>query len=88
MSLVLTTLLEGSQHHSAYRADEGFEIRPLEGHESEFNDLARLIVNTTGPFAAFPRVGTRGRYDCVHIIPTDNAKFADAISRLPREATV
>jgi hypothetical protein len=60
---------------SCYRvegAEEGFLIYVIEGREAEFNELARSLINQSGPvFIAFARPDGHGGYDCVHILPLE-----------------
>jgi hypothetical protein len=69
MSKFLTCLSEPSEDHRIEPATEGFVIVPQTGREEQFDALARRVINHHGPFAAFARRGSDGRYDCVHIIP-------------------
>lgn len=49
--------------------EDGFLILPISGREVQFDALARRVVEHVGPFAVFPRKGSDGLYDCVHILP-------------------
>lgn len=51
--------------------EDGFLILPVPGREAQFDALARLVIEHVGPFAAFPRKGADGLYDCVQILPAD-----------------
>lgn len=73
MPLFLTTLREPSADHRIEPAEVGFLIVPVAGRETQFDALARLVINHVGPFAVFPRKGASGLYDCVHIVPADDA---------------
>lgn len=70
MPLFLITLRQESENHTVEEVADGFLIHRREGREDQFDDLARQVINAVGPFAAFPRLDSDGRYDCVHIIPT------------------
>lgn len=71
MALFLRSLSEPSADHRIDRLTEGFLILPVPGRELEFDDLARRVCESYGPFAAFSRKGEDGIYDCVHILPED-----------------
>lgn len=72
MSLFLITLREGGPSYTIEPSEHGFLIVRRDGHEDEFNPIARSVIDKAGPhFAAFPRSDGQGGYDCVHVIPHD-----------------
>ena len=71
MPLFLLTLREGSECHSVEPTPEGFTIARTTGHEEEFNTLARRVIDTNGPYVAFPVPDGQGGYEAVHIVETE-----------------
>jgi hypothetical protein len=70
MPLFLTTLLDGGPSYTVEPTEPGIQLVRKEGHEEEFNEVARRVIEKAGPrFVAFPRPDGFGGYDCVHIIP-------------------
>jgi hypothetical protein len=72
MSLFLTTLHAGGPAYMVGEINNGFLIHLVDGRDSGFNEIARLVIDKAGPtYSAFPRSDGRGGYDCVIIIPHD-----------------
>ncbi len=72
MTPFIETLRKGGPAFTVEDIDSGFLIHLIEGHESGFNQIARLVMDKAGPdFSAFPRSDGRGGYDCVHVIAHD-----------------
>lgn len=69
MTAFIETLRKGGPAFTLEDVDKGFLIHLVEGHESGFNQIARLVMDKAGPdYSAFPRSDGRGGYDCVHVI--------------------
>ena len=69
MALFIETLRKGGSAFTVEDIEIGFLIHRVEGHESGFNQIARLVMDKAGPdYSAFPRPDGRGGYDCVHVI--------------------
>jgi hypothetical protein len=71
MPLFISTLREGGPAFTIEEVEHGFLNHRVAGRGAGFNDIARLVIEKSGPyFAAFPRSDGRW-YDCVHVIPLD-----------------
>lgn len=69
MTRFVETLRKGGPAFTVEEIADGFLIHLIEGHESGFNQIARLVIDKSGPdYSAFPRSDGRGGYDCVHVI--------------------
>lgn len=71
MPLFLQSLREGSECHTVESTPEGFTILSKDGREQEFNALARRVINTDGPYVAFPVPDGQGGYEAVHLVVTE-----------------
>ena len=69
MPLFLTTLRAPSSDHRVAPVDEGFFILPVAGRETQFDTLARKVIDHDGAVASFGRKNGDGLYDCVFILP-------------------
>ena len=69
MTAFIETLRKGGPAFTVEDIEIGFLIHQVDGHESGFNQIARLVMDKAGPdYSAFPRSDGRGGYDCVHVI--------------------
>ena len=69
MTPFIENLRKGGPAFTVEDIDSGFLIHLVQGHESGFNQIARLVMDKAGlDYSAFPRSDGRGSYDCVHVI--------------------
>lgn len=81
MTTCLLALLRDADCHAMARPEtgDGFDLIPLPGQESQFNCLARQVMDCPGAFSAFGRHDGEGGYRKVHIIPHDDGTIARAV---------
>ena len=71
MPLFLNSLREESENHPVEPTPEGFIIVRKVGCEEGFNDLARRVMDYSGPYVALPIPDGHGGYEAVQIIISD-----------------
>lgn len=72
MGRLLDSLVAGEPVRTVQEGDGGLNLYPIDGHQSEFDALARKLMDKLGPdYVAFPRSSGQHHYDHVLVLRLD-----------------